>query len=285
MAFSKEEQQQIDQMLGGGQQQSGQPNQQSGTSSLPPEIMQMINGLPREQASPSSVRFRSGMSYSVPPTKEAMIRELTMQSAKDRLKTTNNKIPSAQVTIINQTKNSLDRLQELQKIYADNPDIQTGPMALYFRRQGIPASIGNLELQYGMKDREKAKKITEIALKTNQTLDQYRRAVTGAQAGFPEIKFLQSAQPDPTRHVRGNLEAALQAAVEEQSQNYQMILDNLDSAGYNTDKFRKNMESGGQVQSGQSQPLPKGVQLTPGPHVDKNGVKFIVNQDGTYQVQ
>lgn len=228
MPLSKEEQDWLNSITGGEQAQS--QSQQPASSGLPDFV-----------PVPNISGGRIGIRYTARP--KTLDEKVIEKKALTAVESGSKKIPSAQLTIINQTKNSLDRLKELQDLYGKNPDIETGPAALYFRRQGIPASVGNLALQYGMKDRDKAKRITELALKTNQTLDQYRRAVTGAQAGFPEIKFLQSAQPDPTRHVRGNLEASLQAAIEEQDQNYQMILDNLDAAGYSTDKFRQQAQS------------------------------------------
>ena len=145
-------------------------------------------------------------------------------------------VPQGLQSTISDTVNALERMKEFRITVEDNPDIQTGPAELRFKRGGVGGFIGNLGLQYGT-DKEKSKRITEMAKKANQLQDIYRRAVTGAQAGFPEIRFLQSSIPSPEIETRENMLTSLNVTQSELEKKLDQMIGVLDAAGYDTNEF------------------------------------------------
>lgn len=146
------------------------------------------------------------------------------------------KASSSQVASIQETQNSIRQIEDLISKFESNPDIGTGPTALPFRRQGVLSKVGNIKLQYGTPP-EEAKRVTELSRLANRAQDQYRRAVTASQAGFPEIQFLQTSFASPERETRENLIASYKVALDDLRAKKQGMIDILGQSGYEISGF------------------------------------------------
>ena len=157
------------------------------------------------------------------------------------------KIPSGQSTTLMEGFDAVRKMRDLRKMINENPDIETGPGNFAFHRQGPTAFLGNLSNQY-MTDPDKARRVTDMSMLSNQLQDEYRRVVTGAQAGFPEIRFLQTAMPSTERQTRLNLLQGLDLTEKETVAKLDEMISVLEASGYATDDLRmKQAELMGQL--------------------------------------
>jgi hypothetical protein len=74
-----------------------------------------------------------------------------------------------------------------------------------FARSGIMAKIG------AMRRADLPKEVSQFFTEYNRTQDAYRKFITGAQAGFPEIStFIPSALPNPGKDTKENFLANIE---------------------------------------------------------------------------
>ena len=135
----------------------------------------------------------------VPPPASEIQRQLAVDKAKQAQKPP--KLLSAkQQDAIDGLQGTSATLTELVGFLRQYPDIETGLTHPSFQRN----IVGDVARSFAQPE------TTQMAQIANRMQDNYRRFVTGVQAGFPEVsRFLPSAIPNPATQPRDKFLAAM----------------------------------------------------------------------------
>ncbi len=114
----------------------------------------------------------------------------------------------------------------------NSPNLRTRTSRGPFNISGYGNQIGNVSLQLeGMKNDPNVSEFAEFKSTTEQLFQQYRKYITGVQAGFPELQMLQPIFPvtndPPSNYVSKSL-----SALKTMSTNEQTALDYFEKRGY-----------------------------------------------------
>ncbi len=141
-------------------------------------------------------------------------------------------IPEADSTLITSGRNNAAGIKRSIQDVIGSKNIQ-GRMSP-FNLSAHSGFIGDLASKIeAMTNSKDAAEFNEFKSRTNRMFQNYRKFVTGSQAGFPEIQFLTPNFPQASDPPSKFVSTAL-SALEDMKQNDQMIVDVLDQRGMRT---------------------------------------------------
>jgi len=135
-------------------------------------------------------------------------------------------VPSGQMVVLESTNKAISRLQRLIQLQQEK-QFKTGPLSPRFYR----GNIGNAAMQYLGTPEERVFKA-----ENERFVNDYITAQTGAQRGFKEMTWLQTAIPSPSQDTPENYLVNAQSALEDLIRNRDQMLQMLEETGYKAPK-------------------------------------------------
>src|SRR3990167_1003544 len=221
MPLTEEERQRIQTRLQGG-------TTPSPSGVLPPEIEALVGSVTGTPAYLRSMSPRGGTVVPARPSGQVqgeMRNTLLLDQARERLKNLNKPskaTPTGQLTAFKSTNQAIRRLKNLIQTI-EQKGYKTGPLSPRFQR----GTLGNIAMQYRGTPEERAFKA-----ENERFANDYITAQTGAQRGFKEMAWLQTAIPNASADTPENYLANAYSALKDLEDDKQQMTQMLEEGGY-----------------------------------------------------
>jgi hypothetical protein len=133
------------------------------------------------------------------------------------------------------TRDAIAKLEEMEKMVRSNPKIKTGLLHPQYARN----TVGRVLMQ-AVNDPDMA----QFGLVHNQYQDAYRKAITGAQASFPELSWLKSSNPDAAMDTPRIFYAKVKQAIKEMKGREARMVSQMQAQNYIIPDYTGNDNAG-----------------------------------------